>query len=52
MLAYPGWSGEGDHFIGKGSNQIEARTEIQKSAQRSKPNWRKSVYKADAAGAL
>jgi hypothetical protein len=23
MLAYPGWSGEGDHFIGKGSNQIE-----------------------------
>ena len=23
MLAYPGWSGEGEHFIGKGPNQIE-----------------------------
>jgi hypothetical protein len=27
MLAYPGWSGEGDHFIGKGSNQIEYEDE-------------------------
>ena len=25
MLAYPGWSGEGEHFIGKGPNQIEVR---------------------------
>lgn len=23
MLAFPGWSGEGSHFIGKGANQIE-----------------------------
>jgi len=27
MLAYPGWSGEGDHFIGKGPNQIEYEDE-------------------------
>jgi hypothetical protein len=27
MLAYPGWSGEGEHFIGVGSNQIEYEQE-------------------------
>jgi hypothetical protein len=27
MLAYPGWSGEGEHFIGKGPNQIEYEDE-------------------------
>ena len=43
MLAYPGWSGEGEHFIGKGPNQMSTTTKIRKFAQPSRPSWRRTA---------
>ena len=43
MLAYPGWSGEGEHFIGKGPNQIEYDDEDPKFVPPSRPSWRRTA---------